>query len=97
MRASKPFAPFQSSSRDESLTISGATPEITGWKPGPPARDMRERSTVGSVFRFGILFILLILSKSAAQKGGQDEQDLQDEPRQPELGFRGISNFKFEI
>jgi hypothetical protein len=28
---------------------------------------IRERSTVGSVFRFGILFILLILSKSAAR------------------------------
>jgi hypothetical protein len=47
---------------------------------------MRERSTVGSVFRFGILFILLILSKSASRKGGQDEQDLQDVPRQPEQG-----------
>jgi hypothetical protein len=58
---------------------------------------MRERSNVGFVFRFGILFILLILSKSAARKGGQDEQDLQDVPSHPGLGFRGISNFKFEI
>jgi hypothetical protein len=30
--------------------------------------------------RFDILFILLILSKSAGWRCGQDEQDLQDEP-----------------
>jgi hypothetical protein len=27
---------FPGSSRDDRLTISGATPEITGWKPVPP-------------------------------------------------------------
>jgi hypothetical protein len=81
LRAREPPAQYPSSSRDECLTISGATPEITGWKPVPPARDIRERSTGGSVLRFGILFILLILSKSAVQKG---EQDVQDVARQPE-------------
>jgi hypothetical protein len=59
-------------------------------------RNIRERSNVGPVFRFNILFILLILSKSAARKEGQDEQDLQDEPSQPELGFPEISNLKYQ-
>jgi hypothetical protein len=42
-------------------------------------------------FRFAILFILLILSKSGFPVGRPDE------PRQPELGFHGISNLKFAI